>query len=215
MGKQSRMPTLLGLSPPAGLASTAGRCLLAVLVLTLAAARLRATHHDDRHGTPSEKENQRDEYEVKAALIYQIAHLTTWPKETFKSPRTPFIIAVLGKNPFNGHLKALEKKRKLLHGRSLKVKTCKTLREAGDAQVIIVTVKDAARRRALLARLDDKPCLLIGESSGFLGDGGHVRLLRSGRRIRFDLDLDAFKAAGLRAHSKLIKVARRVRISKK
>jgi hypothetical protein len=44
------------------------------------------------------------EYQVKAIFLFNFSHFVDWPAEAFKSPTEPFIIGVLGADPFGPRL---------------------------------------------------------------------------------------------------------------
>jgi len=44
------------------------------------------------------------EFEVKAAFLYNFARFVEWPAETGHDPGTPFVIAILGHDPFGAVL---------------------------------------------------------------------------------------------------------------
>src|ERR1700683_5116293 len=46
----------------------------------------------------------KDESEVKAAFLFNLAKFVEWPPQTFKSPSDPMSICVLGPNPFGRSL---------------------------------------------------------------------------------------------------------------
>ena len=41
------------------------------------------------------------EYQVKAAFLYNFAKFVDWPPETFKRQEAPFVVGVLGNDPFS------------------------------------------------------------------------------------------------------------------
>jgi hypothetical protein len=41
-----------------------------------------------------------DEYQVKAAFLYNFAKFVDWPPESFRSANDPIVICILGKDPF-------------------------------------------------------------------------------------------------------------------
>jgi len=43
-------------------------------------------------------------YEVKAAFLYNFTKFITWPEEAFTGESDPFIIGILGPDPFNNYL---------------------------------------------------------------------------------------------------------------
>ena len=63
-------------------------CIIALGVLFSAAARAQVA----------------DQYQVKAAFLYNFAKFVEWPPRSYKNPSAPFVIGVLGKNPFGNAL---------------------------------------------------------------------------------------------------------------
>src|ERR1700681_3665474 len=45
-----------------------------------------------------------NEYQVKAAFLYNFAKFVDWPAEAFGSSGAPFVIGVVGDDPFGGAL---------------------------------------------------------------------------------------------------------------
>ena len=40
------------------------------------------------------------EYDVKAAFLYNFITITEWPEEAFTTPESPYVIGVVGYDPF-------------------------------------------------------------------------------------------------------------------
>ena len=57
------------------------------------------------------------EYHVKAEFLTKIPKFIDWPKGTFSNPNEPFIITLVGKNPFGPYLRKLVKTRKIKNRR--------------------------------------------------------------------------------------------------
>src|SRR5664279_1643970 len=47
------------------------------------------------------------EYQLKAAFLYNFAKFIDWPPEAFPDDKAPFIIGILGDNPFGSDLKQM------------------------------------------------------------------------------------------------------------
>lgn len=69
-------------------------CFVLSLGLLLAAARGHA------QAPPSE-------YQLKGAYLYNFAKFIEWPPKAFEDGKVPFIIGVLGDNPFGGDLEPM------------------------------------------------------------------------------------------------------------
>ena len=44
------------------------------------------------------------EYQVKAVFLFNFAHFVSWPADTFRRPDAPFVIGILGTDPFGSTL---------------------------------------------------------------------------------------------------------------
>src|SRR5512134_3234752 len=44
------------------------------------------------------------EYQVKAVYLYNFGQFVEWPADSFATPSTPFVIGIVGKDPFEGML---------------------------------------------------------------------------------------------------------------
>ena len=47
------------------------------------------------------------EYRVKAVFLFNFAQFVDWPPDAFTAPGQPFVIGVLGKDPFGPELDAV------------------------------------------------------------------------------------------------------------
>ena len=47
---------------------------------------------------------QMDEYSIKAGYLYNFSKYVQWPEGTFPTPETPFVICIVGEDPFGGRL---------------------------------------------------------------------------------------------------------------
>jgi YfiR/HmsC-like len=53
---------------------------------------------------PSAQDGGTEEYQLKAAFLFQFAQFVEWPPETFKSTSDPLTYCTLGEDPFGGAL---------------------------------------------------------------------------------------------------------------
>jgi hypothetical protein len=147
------------------------------------------------------------EYAVKAAFIYNFAQFTQWPAEAFAAPDAPFVIGIVGDDPFDGALdKAVAGKN--VAGHPMRVKRLATVAEVGECALIFVPAAQDARVGEVLSAAADKPILTVGETDNFPWAGGIIRFLTEENKVRFEINPDAAERARLRISSKLMKLAR-------
>ncbi len=151
-----------------------------------------------------------DQYQVKAAFLYNFAKFVEWPAHTFKLASDPIVICVLGENPF-GQLLEETVRGKSVDGRALAVRQVSELRQPYNCQILFVGTSDRPRRRAILGQIGSAAILTVGEAEGFAEEGGVVNFTVEGGKLRFQINPDAAERANLRISSKLLSLAQIVR----
>ena len=146
------------------------------------------------------------EYELKAALVFNFTQFVDWPAAAFASPRAPFVIGVLGRDPF-GHSLDEVVQGEQVGSHPIVVERCRDTRAAARCQLVFVSASERYDLAPVMAALRGRAVLTVGDFDGFLRQGGMVRLYHSGKRIRLRIDREAARAAGLTMSAKLLRVA--------
>ena len=153
------------------------------------------------------------EYKVKLAYIYHFTHYVSWPDQAFESPESPFVIAVLGDDPFGPLLDRLQRRRRAA-GRPIVVRRFKFVPDVHEAHVLFVS------RSAPIAQVSPLlhgakgvlPTLVICESAGLGNAGAPVNLyLDADGTIGIEVNVDAIARRGLNVDAKMLNVARVIR----
>jgi hypothetical protein len=152
------------------------------------------------------KTNSKSVAHGDASLAYSALPYITWPKESFETDRSPFIIGVLGK-PTEAHVKLLapfEEGTKQIHGRTVQVRHFETQKEISDCHTLLVMqscspqlVTDA------LKSVRGKSVLTIGETGDFVEAGGVLSVVKSGRDSILELNPRAARRQQLKVDVRL------------
>ncbi len=151
-----------------------------------------------------------DEYQVKAAFLYNFAKFVEWPREEFKTPRDPILVCVLGHNPFGTSLEDVIRG-KTIDGRGVAFRQVSNAQQAGACQILFVSSEDGQRFHSLARGLKPAGILTVGEMQGFAAEGGIINFKLDGDRVRFEINVDAAEHAQLRISSKLLSLAQIVK----
>jgi hypothetical protein len=177
---------------------------LLAAVLTVTATTL-LTPSAPRAATPSPAR----EHDVKAAFLYHFSQLVDWPAGA-ASPSEPFVIAVVGPDPFGTALdQALGGKS--VRSQPLQLKRFASVGDLAGARVHVLFVggSDPGFQARALEAVAGQPVLVVGETPGFAERGGTIgfRVTPEGR-VGFDINARRAEQAGLRMSSQLLKLAR-------
>jgi hypothetical protein len=147
------------------------------------------------------------EYEVKAVFLFNFARFVDWPPEAFAGPQAPLVIGVLGEDPFDGFLDDTVRGEQVNH-RSLIVRRYRHVEEIETCHILFISQSEAHRLNDILARLNHRSILIVGDSEGFAQRGGMIRFVTEESRIRFRINQEAAEAAHLIISSKLLQLAK-------
>ncbi len=145
-------------------------------------------------------------YRIKAVFLYNFAQFTTWPESAFDGPKAPFVIGVLGKDPFGTALDATVKGEEI-GGRPIEVRRYRTASEIKNCQILFISASEQDRINPIIDSLAKKPVLTVGETERFALNGGMIRFLAENNKIRFRINAEAAEKAGLTISSKLLRLA--------
>lgn len=145
---------------------------------------------------------------VKAAFLRNFARYVRWPTNAFEDASSSWRIGVLGSDPFGGALESTLRGR-TEQGRSFQVFRAAALGGMPSCHIVFIAEKESEKRRAALMALKGKPVLTVGESPGFLDEGGIVRF-QVGKRVEMSINLDQARSVSLKVPSQMLEVSREV-----
>lgn len=136
------------------------------------------------------------EYPQKAKFLATLRDYVKWPN----SDGAPITVGILGEDSFEGAFENLE----------LNVKRAKRVEDLKDCQVVFIAKSEQVNMAAILAELDGKNILTVGESEGFAKQGGVIGLFMESGKVRTEINTGAARRAGLGIDLRLLKFASHV-----
>ena len=145
------------------------------------------------------------ENDLKAAFVFNFAVFTAWSGEALASG-APLSLCADAANPMLAALGALNDK--LVNGHRVAV------RASGAAlrgcHVLVLDRHDRGRWAQIKRELAGASVLTVSDDRSISDDGAVIGLSVEDRRIVFDVDIEAARAARLNLSSKLLRLARSV-----
>jgi hypothetical protein len=140
-----------------------------------------------------------EEYELKAAFLFNIAKFVEWPAGAFADATSPIVVCIAGPDPFGTRID------RMLSGQSVNARTFRVARheQASAAQgchIVFTTETPTPSGNAL--------SLTVGDSKDFCTKGGMVGLRVEGERLVFETNLAALRRSGIKISAQLLKLAR-------
>ncbi|HEV7506588.1 MAG TPA: YfiR family protein [Thermoanaerobaculia bacterium] len=149
------------------------------------------------------------EYDVKAAFLFNFTKFVEWPPTAFADERSPLKLCVLGENPFGKTLRALTGEE--VGGRKLLLTHLDNLNNLETCHVLFVSRSERDRLPKILADLQSAPVLTVGDTPGFIDQGGMINFILEASKVRFDVNQEAAERAGIKISSRLLALAKHVK----
>jgi len=147
-----------------------------------------------------------DEYQVKAAFLFNLARFVEWPADAFATPSSPVTFCIVGADPFGSALDDALRGHQVA-GRATAIKRLRELSPDAGCHVVFLAQRDAAPRTAALERLAGASVLTVAEGRGFASRGGTIGLFLDDQRVRFEVNTEAADRARLHISSRVLALA--------
>ena len=166
------------------------------------------------------------EYQIKAAFLFNFSKFIDWPEEKITNSNEPFVICVIGTDPFGKSLEPIKEKE--VKGRKVVIKYLKDLEEQESSDqkdksetkhiiealrkchLLFICSSEKENLATIIELLKGASVLTVGETTGFLESGGIINFLMEDKKVRFEINNSAAKQDNLKIRSKLLRLARRV-----
>lgn len=144
------------------------------------------------------------EEEVKAAFVHNIAKFVEWPASA--DARGVLRLCTLGQGSFGAAAGSL--RGKPVGGAIWEVEQASTRANLKECQVLFIEPSEASDLPRLLDSLKGNPILTVGDSEGYAEHGVVINFYLEQNKVRFEINVDAARRAGLKISSQLLKLAR-------
>jgi len=146
------------------------------------------------------------EYRVKAVFLFNFTQFVEWAPSSFISAQAPFVIGVLGENPFGSYLEDVVSGEKV-NGHPLVVYHYKNLEEIKTCHILFINKAGINNPEDIPASIKGKNVLTVSDAGGFLKQVSMIRFITKDNKIHIQINLEAAKEADLTISSKLLRLA--------
>jgi YfiR/HmsC-like len=144
------------------------------------------------------------EAEVKAGFVLSIARYTRWPLSGLEGRNIP--LCLFGQGTLDSATDFLEGR--LVRGRTITVSEIQTVEEIANCAILFIGDEQDAALDQVCAAAEENSTLTIADSSGFADRCVMINLVRTDRRVTFEVNQRAAMRARLRLSSELLKLGR-------
>jgi hypothetical protein len=149
-------------------------------------------------------EHEAREFQVKAVFLFNFAQFVEWPPEAFPGATEPFVIGILGDDPFGSYLDEAVRGEKV-NNRSLSIVRFSRAEDIKTCHILYISQSEAGRLDQILSALRGRSILTVSDVAQFNHLGGMIRFVTENNKVRLRIDNEAAKSAGLKISSKLLR----------
>ena len=150
---------------------------------------------------------QSKEYQLKAAFLFNFAEFVKWPPDSFPSPTAPFVIGILGDDPFGPALDETIRG-EAINNHRLTVVRAQRIEDLKDCQMIFVCQSEQDSVVEILSQLGSRPILTVSEVDSFARNGGDIDFYLSDGKVRFEINPTSAQRCGLKISSQLLSLGK-------
>jgi len=114
-------------------------------------------------------------YQHKALYLFNFAKYTEWPKQAFADDNAPFVLGILGKDPFHADIDII--KGKTIKGRKLVVRYFDFIQEVTNCHLLFICASETNNLTQVLQAVEHLSILTISEADGFIEQSGMINLV--------------------------------------
>jgi len=145
------------------------------------------------------------EYEVKAAWLLNLARFVEWPAEKLGDPSAPFIIGIVGADPFGGDLDKLAAG-KTVAGRAVVIQRLSASQNIEKCHVLLVSRGERRTLQKESAALARASVLTVSDGDRSTASGSVVGFVMRDNRVQIEVNLAAAERHSLVVSSRLLRL---------
>jgi hypothetical protein len=147
------------------------------------------------------------EYQIKAAFLFNFTRFVHWPTTAYLSSDSPFIIGVVGKDPFGRYLDELMSG-EAVDGHRIIVRRFNDDADLSSCQLVFFNLDEPQKLKSTLTQLSRQSTLCVSDNDDFLRMGGILHFYMEDNKVKMEINLSAAKAAKLEISAKLLQLAK-------
>jgi hypothetical protein len=146
------------------------------------------------------------EYQLKAAFLVNFGKFIDWPEPGFSSGTVPFVIGVVGDDPFGDDLDEAIKG-KQIGAHPIVARRISSGGDMSGIELAFIGSSEKTRLADTLRRLNSSSAVTVSDIDRFCDAGGIIAFVVDNNRIRFEVNLEAAQKRNLKISSKLLSLA--------
>ena len=156
------------------------------------------------------QEQKAGEYQVKALFLYNFINFVDWPAESSINASATINVCVIGEDPFGSALDEIENK--TVKGKKLAIRFYQANDEPKGCHLLFIPASEKRHTAHILKSVREANVLTVGDTEESARQGSVIGFYIEQRKVRFAINIEAAKRAGLKISAKLLKLAKIIKV---
>lgn len=152
------------------------------------------------------REDPPTEYQLKAVFLFNFTQFVAWPNNAFENDKDPFIIGILGGNPYGSFLDETVKGESV-NGHRIIIRRFDDVDDVKACHILYINLKKQEELEQALVKLRNRNILTVGDASKFTQLGGIIGFVITNNKVGIKINLGAASTTDLSISSKLLRLA--------
>jgi len=146
---------------------------------------------------------------VKAAFLYNFLNFVEWPERHSTVSNALITLCILGNDPFGNVMNGFKDRQAA--GKKVVVTQLRSTSGISDCQAVFISGSEKGDVESIAKLANRLNILTIGDTERFAQKGVIINMFLEDNKVRFEINIDAAKHAGLRIDARLLNLATIVR----
>lgn len=155
------------------------------------------------------EERKAGEYQVKALFLYNFMNFIDWPADSSFHSDHAINVCIVGDDPFDDALDAI--RNETVKGKRMAIRFCRPTDEPRGCQVVFIPASSSNYVGRILRSIREPGVLTVADSEEACRQGAIIGFFIEQKKVRFAVNIEAARRAGLKISAKLLKLARIVK----
>ncbi len=146
-----------------------------------------------------------EEYTVKVALVFNFARFSEWPEQDLNDDEDVLRVVIYGDKGLESVFSSIEGMQ--VGERKIQIIMVENHENIPDCHLLFLAKTERDDWPQILAILQDKAVLTVGEMNGFIESGGIMNFTLDNNKIGFEVNLDQARKKNIVISSRILKLA--------
>jgi hypothetical protein len=146
------------------------------------------------------------EYQVKALFLYNFLNFVDWPAGSSFNSSPAINVCIVGEDPFADALDNI--RNETVKGKKLSIRNYRPYDDLEGCHLIFIPASEKGRAGQILRPVRESNVLTVSDTMEEGRQGAIISFFIEQKKVRFAINIEAARRAGLKISSKLLRLAK-------